>query len=67
MQAEYLVLTRILIVEAFSGSIDEYSDLVEYEGLKFYKELIKSYLEGRYGGFPVLREAVSYGQEKERL
>ena len=44
--------------------IDGCSELVglaEFEGIRFDKDLIRSYLDGRFGGIPMLGEAVSHG------
>lgn len=48
--------------------IDGHSELVglaEYDGIRFDKDLIKSYLEGRFGGIPMLREDDFCGKEEE--
>lgn len=44
--------------------IDGCSELVglaEFEGIRFDKDLIRSYLDGRFGGIPMLGEVVSHG------
>ena len=35
--------------------------LAEFEGIRYDKDLIRSYLDGRFGGIPLLSEEITYG------
>ena len=35
--------------------------LTEFDGIRYDKDLIRSYLDGRFGGIPMLREEAARG------
>ncbi len=46
--------------------VDGKSELVgltEFDGIRYDKDLIRSYLDGRFGGIPMLREEAARGEE----
>ena len=50
-------------VDDFNMEIGE-SELVgltEFDGIRYDKDLIRSYLDGRFGGIPMLREEAARG------
>ena len=39
----------------------ELVSLAEFDGIRYDKDLIRSYLDGRFGGIPMLREEIAHG------
>ena len=52
---------EMYIAQRGTDGCSELVGLAEFEGVRFDKDLIRSYLDGRFGGIPMLGEAVSHG------
>ena len=52
---------EMYIAQRGTDGCSELVGLAEFEGIRFDKDLIRSYLDGRFGGIPMLGEAVSHG------
>ena len=52
---------EMYIAQRGTDGRSELVGLAEFEGIRFDKDLIRSYLDGRFGGIPMLGEAVSHG------
>ena len=49
---------EMYIAQRGTDGCSELVGLAEFEGIRFDKDLIRSYLDGRFGGIPMLGEAV---------
>jgi AAA15 family ATPase/GTPase len=52
---------EMYIAQRGTDGCSELVGLAEFDGIRFDKDLIRSYLDGRFGGIPMLGEAVSHG------
>ena len=52
---------EMYIAQRGTDGCSELVGLAEFEGIRFDKDLIRSYLDGRFGGIPMLGEAASHG------
>ena len=52
---------EMYIAQRGTDGCSELVGLAEFEGIRFDKDLIRSYLDGRFGGIPMLGEAVTRG------
>ena len=48
---------EMFIVQRDGCGRSELIGLSEYDGIRYDKDLVRSYLDGRFGGIPMLREA----------
>ena len=51
---------EMYIAQRGTDGCSELVGLAEFEGIRFDKDLIRSYLDGRFGGIPMLRETSSH-------
>ena len=52
---------EMYIAQRDANGRSELLSLAEFEGIRYDKDLVRSYLDGRFGGIPMLREEVSRG------
>lgn len=52
---------EMYITQRDADGKSELVGLTEFEGIRYDKDLIRSYLDGRFGGIPMLREGLSRG------
>ncbi len=52
---------EMYIAQRGSDGCSQLVALSDFEGIRFDKDLIKSYLEGRFGGIPMLGEVFDHG------
>ena len=50
---------EMYIAQRDANGRSELLSLAEFEGIRYDKNLVRSYLDGRFGGIPMLREEVS--------
>ena len=48
---------EMFIVQRDDCGRSELIGLSEYDGIRYDKDLVRSYLDGRFGGIPMLRKA----------
>lgn len=52
---------EMYIAQRDADGKSELVGLTEFDGIRYDKDLIRSYLDGRFGGIPMLREEASHG------
>lgn len=57
MDQSFMRRDEMYVSQRGTDGVSELVGLVEFEGLRFDKDLIRSYLDGRFGGIPMLGEA----------
>jgi hypothetical protein len=52
---------EMYIAQRKSNGESELIGLTEFDGIRYDKDLIRSYLDGRFGGIPMFREEANCG------
>lgn len=60
MDQSFMRRDEMYIAQRGTDGCSELVGLAEFEGIRFDKDLIRSYLDGRFGGIPMLRETSSH-------
>lgn len=61
MDQSLLRRDEMYITQRGTDGCSELIGLAEFEGIRHDKDLIRSYLDGRFGGIPMLGEASTHG------